>query len=165
MRSAQGQRTLPKSDLTFATTFDCELAFVFWKRTTSETPHDCRGNLKSFVHAAPVQRLASRYWGNVSQQLNKQFETKIDMRAKKRVEAKFRIYQNWIKRLRVIRGVYVKPRHAKPTIHGYCKKVLCADPAEKTNKPRAIQSTICSVRLCQLSSAQHRPFQFSTGKH
>ena len=57
----------------------------------------------------------------------------------------------------------MKPRHAKPTIHGYCKKVLCANPAEKTNKPRAIQSTICSVRLCQLSSAQHRPFQFSTG--
>ena len=55
----------------------------FMERATSEDPHDCRGNLKSYEHAASVQRLASRYWGNVSQQLNKQFETKIDMRARK----------------------------------------------------------------------------------
>ena len=66
------------------------------ERATSEDPHDCRGNLKSYVHAASVQRLASRNWGHVSQQLNKQFGTKIDVRAKKQVEAKSQIHQNQI---------------------------------------------------------------------
>ena len=61
-------------------------------------------------------------------------------------------------------GVYVKPRHAKPTIHLYCKKVFCANPAEKTNKLWAIQSTICSVKLCQIQLS-YSPFLFSTGKH